>query len=276
MKIFNKKTLSLLPLVALTSCGYSLSYLVEGNKYNSPIFTENYYQSWDSELKNAKKGKEEIDYEHITSFSKLDTIDPYLSVHPYFDAEEYGQDYKMNKIDDSFNYGYQSKLFDGRVVCGGFYQLSRIQTGPEGFSVRFQKEGNNIQYLAMQFKATTDNTLECYKVNSDVIAQSDIELYHNSSINLTVSLYTKNDSNEIINNSYTSVINLDNKRTNNGSAYIFYAIDLKEENLSRLVGISFSYTVDDELINWNKTKGINNITYALFMYEVFLPYTSWN
>ena len=36
-----KKFLLLLPMIALTSCGYSLSYLVEGNKYNSPVFKEN-------------------------------------------------------------------------------------------------------------------------------------------------------------------------------------------------------------------------------------------
>ena len=274
MKHKNNKYLLLLPLVALTSCGYSLDYIVEGNKYNSSIFAENYYSHWDQELKNARQGESRTITNHITSFGDLFKIDADV-LGKYSTADDYGEEYKMNLVDDMFNYGYQSKLFDGQVQCLGYYQLARVQIDEQGFSMRFSKEGNNLDYFAMQFKATTDNTASSYKVNSDELAKNDAEMFHNSTLNLTVSLYTKNDDNNIIKNDFVTEIVFDNNTTNQGNHYKFLAFSLKDYNLSRLVGMSFTYTVDDELINWNKQKGID-IDYSLMLYEVFLPYTSWH
>ena len=274
MKFKNKKYFLLLPLIALTSCGYSLDYIVEGNKYNSPVFSENYYRHWDDELKNAKQGLS-VDVENnITTFSDLFKID--ASVYDkYKTADDYGEDYKMNLVDDMFNYGYQSKLFDGQVQCLGYYQLARVQIDGDGFSMRFSKEGNNLDYFAMQFKATTDNTAKCYILDSDELATRDADMFHNSTVNLTVSLYTKNDDNNIMRNNFNTSINFDNNTTNYGSHYKFLAFSLKDYNLSRLVGVSFTYTIEDELVNWNKQKGLD-IDYSLMLYELFLPYTNWH
>ena len=275
MKRFkHKEYLLLLPIVALTSCGYSLDYIVEGNKYNSPIFSENYYQHWDAELKNAKQGQV-VDVEnYITNFSDLFKYDASV-FDKYTISDDYGEDYKMNNVDDMFNYGYQSKLFDGQVQCLGYYQLARVQIDKDGFSMRFSKEGTNLDYFAMQFKATTDNTATCYKLNSDELAERDSDMFHNSIVNLTVSLYTKNDSNVIERNDFNMEVDFLNNTTNYGNHYKFLAFPLKDYNLSRLVGLSFTYSVEDELINWNKTKGVD-IDYSLMLYEVFLPYTSWH
>lgn len=273
-KFKHKKYLLLLPIVALTSCGYSLDYIVEGNKYNSPVFSENYYRHWDNELKNAKQGQLVNVDNYITSFSDLFKLD--ASVYDkYAVADEYGDEYKMNLVDDMFNYGYQSKLFDGQVQCLGYYQLARVQIDESGFSMRFSKEGGELDYFAMQFKATTDNTATCYKLNSDELAQKDADMFHDSIVNLTISLYTKNDNNEIIKNDFNVEVDFLNNTTNYGSYYKFLAFSIKDYNLSRLVGLSFTYVVDDELINWNKTKGVD-IDYSLMLYEVFLPYTSWH
>ena len=255
-----KKILVFLPLTFLTSCGYSLDYIVEGNRYNSAIFKDNFYSHWDDELKNAKHGENVTVENAIYSFSDLYKIDPLMVTEDYDSADAYGADYKMNGVDDMFNYGYQSKLFDGQVQCLGYYQLARVQTDKDGFSMRF--------------KATTDNTVACYKYNSDELAKNDQEMFHNSSIDLTIGLYTKNDANEIVKNRYTVHVDFQNNTTNRGSYYVFLAFSLKPYNLSRLVGLSFEYTYDDELINWNKEKGID-IDYSLMLYEVFFPYTNW-
>ena len=286
-----RKYFLLLPMVMVTSCGTSVNYLVPGNKYNSPIFTENYYTHWDSELKNARKEDEKIFTDNsITKFTDLDRIDPNVATEivSFASANEYGAAYKMNDVDDSFNYGYQSKLFDGQMVCGAqnyhpeyAYQLGRIQTNEKGFSVRFAKESDDLHYFAMQFKASTNNQIDCYPVNSDTLSpasdggQHDDLIRHNSVINLTVTIYTKTNKG-IVAHPYTSEINFDENHTNNGSFYIFYGFSLENENLSRAVGVSFTFTYVDELIEWNKTKGIDNIDYALFLYEMFLPYTYWH
>ena len=286
MKKLNiKKYTLLLPLVALCSCGYSLNYIVPGNKYNSPIFTENFYTHWDNELKNAPIDKNKDDLDYVTSFTafKNSSIDPSLTLSEkrYGSADEYGQDYKLNAVDDLFNYGVQSKLFDGQVQCLGYYQLSRVQVAPTGFSVRFSKESSEINYIAMQFKTTTDNTLPCLKLNeekaadgSNVVVQPDRALFHTSTFTLRTSIYTKNANNQIVKNVYSSTIT--NERTNVGSYYIFYAIDLKNENLNRVVGVSIDFDIDDELINWNESQGVYGMTYAMFLYEIFLPYTTWH
>ena len=289
-----KKYFLLLPTFLVTACGTSIDYLVPGNKYNSPIFTENYYSHWDSELKSAKKVDEKIMTDvAITKFANLDQIDPNQAtgIINYTNANDYGRDYKMNSVDDSFNYGYQSKLFDGQMVCGAqnyhpewAYQLGRIQTNEKGFSVRFAKESDDLHYFAMQFKASTNNQIDCYPVGSDEISHAtdpehDGRMRHKSYVTLTVSIYVKTNKG-IVAHPYTSLINFVDDHgvgtTNNGSFYIFYGFSLEEENLSRAVGVSFTFSVEDELIEHNKTKGITNIDYALFLYEMFLPYTYWH
>ena len=274
----------------VVSCGTSIDYLVPGNKYNSPIFTENYYRHWDKELKNARKVEaKDVTEFSITKFTDLDQIDPNVAtgIVSFANANEYGAAYKMNSVDDSFNYGYQSKLFDGQMVCGAqnyhpeyAYQLGRIQTDSNGFSVRFAKESDDLHYFAMQFKASTNNQFDCYPVNSDTISLAtdgdhDSLLTHASVIELTVSIYVKTNKG-IVAHPYVSTIEFPNHSTNNGGYYVFYAFSLEDEELSRAVGVSFTFTYEDELIEWNKTKGIDNIDYALFLYEMFLPYTYWH
>ncbi len=291
MNKFKKYSL-LLPLVVLTSCGTSINYLVPGNKYNSPVFTENYYTHWDSELKNARKeAVKDVTSSSITKFENLDQIDHNVAtgIETYVDANDYGVKNKMNDVDDSFNYGYQSKLFDGQMVCGAqnghpewAYQLGRVQTNSSGFSVRFAKESDDLHYFAMQFKASTNNQISCwYEKSTDVWEFSekddinhDTTIMHNSSIELTVTIYVK-DNKSIVAHPYVSTIDFNNKNTNNGHYYVFYAFDLESEELKRAVGVSVTYNYDDPLVTYNKNKGID-IDYALFLYEVFLPYTYWH
>ena len=290
------KYIFLLPLVTLVSCGASFDYLVKGNKYVSSVFIENYYNHWDSELKNAKKEEEKnVDEIAITSFSDLYKVDPNVAsgVVSYTNVDDYGADYKMNSQDDSFNYGYQSKLFDGQMVCGAqnyhpeyAYQLGRIQTSSKGFSVRFAKESDYLHYFALQFKASTNDQIDCYPVGSDTISSygttieehniHDAKMKHNSTVSLKTIIYTKTNKG-IVGHPYVSTISFNGNKTNDGHYYVFHAFSLEDENLTRAVGVSFEFTVvDDDLLAWNRNKGIDNIDYALFLYEVFLPYTYWH
>ena len=279
------KYLLILPVIGLTSCGYSLGYLVKGNRYISTDFQENYYREWNKELKSAAvKSTTDVTGDKIMSFSELGKIDPNYYVDPHFsDDETYGQNYKMSDVDESFKYGYQSKLFDGRVICGGLYQRSRVQTDHTGFSVRFAKESNDLTYFAFQYKTTTDNSVNVYPVGENQTLDElglegnarDKKQFHNSSFTLNIGVYTK-DGDQIVKNEFTSYIEYLNEETNNGNKYTFFAFDLSQYNLSRCVGISISYdNLNDDLVNWNQSKGVS-VTHALFVYEVFLPYTVWH
>ena len=290
----NKKLrpLLLLLLPALSSCGgFSVDYIVKGNKYNSANFNENYYEHWDAELKNASHVKTftTADTTFIESFDDVGLVDPELLVdNPYknTDMEEtYGKDYRLNKSDQCFMYGVQSKLFDGITYCRGRYQAVRVQSRRGGFSVRLPKESDEVNYFALQFKATTNNQIQCYKVNTDIQAVTDGDLFHTSSFDLTISLYCKNDQNKIVAYDFTNNVEF-NGVTNDGKEinYKFFAFRTKEIStdnftISRVVGFSVTFSnLNDELITWNKTKGvdIDEDDYALFIYEVFMPHTYWH
>ena len=294
----NKKLfLFLLPLVAaLSSCGgYSLEYIVSGDKYNSANFLENYYEHWDAELKNATVGLDiKLEDNYMRGFDHIGDIDDILMVdNPYLDKTKYptldqsiraySADQRLMNYDQSFYYGVQSKLFDGEAYCDSYYQKHRVQTNESGFSVRFTKESDELNYFAMQFKSTTNNQVTCYPVGSDIPVNAEKEkkdklLYHSSTFELVVSVYNKTD-NGIVANKFTST--LTNTDTNDGRAYIFYGFDLKPYELSRCVGFSVTYTLkSDELIAWNEGKQVEGhdivLDYALFIYEVYLPYTYWH
>ena len=276
----NKKShlFVLLMLPALSSCGgFSLDYIVEGDKYISYDFKENYYEHWDSELKNAEhKASFDKNANRILKYSDIGQIDKNLLIdNPYDDVRSYAEAFNLMSVDQSFYYGVQSKLFDGEAYCDGYYQRHRVQSNEQGFSVRFSKESDELTYFAMQFKATTNNQIECYKVGSNDKARSDQDMFHNSTIKLTITLYVKEDA-KIVGYDFYSDIAFDNNTTNDGSHYKFYAFDLTEHSLSRLVGFSVTFNIlNDDLIEWNQTKGVD-IDYALFLYEVFFPYTYWH
>ncbi len=303
-----KKYLLLLPIVAaLSSCGgYSLDYIVEGDKYLSSVFTKNFYEHWDGELTNAKHVKEtNVAESRITSFKQLGSLDPnYATTDPNtLSQRDYSNAHHLSNYDDMFNYGVQSKLFDGKYVCDGVHQQQlRMQIGEKGFSVRFSKESDTLSYFAMNFKATTNNQIKCYKPYSDEISEGDRDKFHNSELDLTVTIYVKEES-YIVGYDFTSHVNFNEcycnsdvisdpipsqKTTNDGSKYYFYGFDLskatntKGEKLSRMIGFSVSLkNIKDDLIlnNEGKTiddKPVEKIDYALFIYEVFLPYTYWH
>ena len=299
------KYLLLLPLTAIVSCGYSTSYLVEGDKYVSSHFNENYYTHWDNELNSASlatpvdvTSKSYIHqyyfYQDESSLEGFDAIDPNFIDNPPL-AEDYGAQFKMGNVDDSFRYGYQSKLFDGQMVCGGqnsprreqyAYQWGRVQINQSGFSIRFSKESSDLHYFAMQFKASTDNTKKCYPVGSLTLATSDSQLYHDSNVTLEITLYNKTLSGI---EGHPFLVDVDLLGiTNYGYFYTFLAFDLEEYDIVRLVGVSIEFTINsDALISFNEGKtyqeggqtknvDLTNDDYALFLYELFFPYTSWN
>ena len=165
------KLLILMTVPFLSSCGgFSLNYIVEGNKYISPIFKENYYEHWDNELKAAEKVDPiDVTDDIILSYSDIGKVDKNLLIdNPYNSLRDYASSYALMNSDSSFYYGVQSKLFDGEAYCDGYYQKHRVQSNSNGFSVRFQKESDELTYFAMQFKATTNNQIDCYPVGKNI------------------------------------------------------------------------------------------------------------
>lgn len=319
----HKKYLLLFPLlIALSSCGgFSLDYIVEGDKYISSNFLKNYYEHWDDELANAARlVSYNVDDSRITSFKQIGNLDPnYATANPdslnESKLDAYSHAHMLINYNESFKYGVQSKLFDGRFLCDGLQQRSRIQIREnKGFSVRFSKESDGLSYFAMNFKTTLNNQTRCYKVDEsehpvDVEARTDSDKFHSSVIQLTVTIFVKQEG-YIIGYDFVSTLDFDKcycnydrilrkegesedpepskETTNNGSIYYFYGFDLSKvrtynnEPLSRMVGFSINYKViSDKLNEFNEGKYIDGnpvekMDYAIFLYEVYLPYTYWH
>lgn len=296
----------LLPVVAtLASCGgYSLEYIVEGDRYMSANFNKNYYESWNDEfkasfanpIKTYTEATEGLTF--IEDFKEVYQLDESTLVNPsapptdpaykelkYSDAEKYGAVYKLNGVDTCFNYGVQSKLFDGISFCRSRYQRVRVQARRNGFSVRLSKESDNLDYFAIQFKATTNNQITCYKVDSTELCTKDQDYFHNSDFDMTISIYCKGNVNDIVCYKFVKHIEFHGNKTNDGSEsnYKFLAFNLKNiegnTTLSRAIGFSVTFdNLQDNLISWNKSKGvsISEDDYALFIYEVFMPHSNWH
>lgn len=290
-------------MFALTSCGYGLEELYDGDAYNSPIFEKNYYRVWDDELvnniTNPNAEEIELDYEenkvflsyygdehfHILEPKRAesntpDENNPGLLTYDGIDASVadyyYGPNKCLSKIDDSFKYGYISKLFDGQMFCGGKFQLSRVQIDEAGFGKLFEKECVSAKYFAMNFKASSD-----YTQKNDNPATNN----HRSEINLKIGFYLANN-NGFEKKVYTYKLqdiegNLTTKSvpTNTGDdrepaycSYIFFGFELGSTiDISRCRGISVSYELLKDPDKENK-----GLDYALMLYEILLPDSIWH
>lgn len=296
------KGLLLLSVFGLTACGYGLKEVYDGNAYNDPVFENNFYRVWDKDIAKGSKKiassteimlDESKDYV-FTSYedANFHYCEPNYEKYRYSDTvlkEEdnaipsYGPSFKLSNTESSFKHGYLSKLFDGKMFCNGHFQLARVQIDEGGFGHLFEKELNQSDYFAMNFKSSLDYTTK-YRFSPSL-----------SQIKLSVSFYTKN-TNATYNETKVSYV-IDDVGTNpseshSHSCYTFFGFKFSDRiNVERLAGISVSY----ELLSltatgtWKETdegptqsKTFNKdelksegIAHSLMLYEVLFPNSTW-
>ncbi len=317
LKIFS----SLLLVSVLSSCGYGLSETYAGDAYNSTVFQENYYREWNKAIDENNENNSIVEttsrnlsysrdstftsyYDEIVTSVDEDTAtlayekDLYSKSKPdYYLGTGYGPTKKLSRTEDSFKYGYVSKLFDGQMFCWGYYQQSRIQMDGDGFGFLFDKEGtpSDDAYFALNFKASYDYTTtgqydfnydgvidedetinDLYKVLDDgsVLTKSNLT----TSVNFTVSFYCKTDDGYTKKSFTYEVTDMRTNATENTSIYKFFGFKLSNCFLSRIAGISFEYemTYDpfEDLLDIDGEYG--TLDYSLMLYECFLPNVSWS
>ena len=278
-----------LPTLLLTGCGYGLKEIYPGNVYNSVDYNLNFYRVWDDEI-NYHQENNQVDNDEqevyqldkstnsvFTNFNdpnflalQSDAEDYSYSSDLYepTDKKSYGQTFMLSKSEQSFKYGYVSKLFNGQMFCNGSYELARVQIDEGGFGTKFKKEIKEYNYFALNFKASLDYRRDGKSTNIPS---------HNSSIKLLINFYCKTD-----NNSYRVPVSyqIDNVQTNapetfGYSNYIFFGFDLTTiEKIDRCAGISIEYElISDEYISSNSEE---NWKHCLLLYELFLPGSTWH
>ena len=297
MKKSTSKLLILIPLFSITACGYSLREVYSGNAYNDPVFVNNYYKQWDERISDGSDKitksvsiRLEKEKNHVfTSYkdSNFQYCEKDYENYQYDDAimlddEEdpaYGDAKKLSRIDDSFRYGYLSKLFDGRMFCNGAYQLARVQIDEKGFGKLLNKELAQTDFFAMNFKASLDYTVHPF-------------FQTESKIDLHIGFYLKSGDDSYTLKTVSYII--DNVPTNSSDGhdenhYTFFGFKLDKEyiDIERCCGISVTYDLLDCKGRY-RDEGSSTVTmtleqlksagigHALMLYEILLPNSTWH
>ena len=279
----------LLPAFALTACGYGLKEIYKGSVYNSVYYEENFYRDWDKNIDYRKSGSkvenveesvyqldEEKDHVFTTyGSSNFAYLQPDYEKYSYiYDIDEppsgqlsYGQTFALSKSEQSFRYGYTSKLFNGQMFCNSNFEIARMQIDEGGFGMEFKKEIDKYSYFGLVFKASL-NYRDKDGNNTNLPG-------HNSKINLVINFYCKTSEQKYhrIPVSYQ----LDDICTNyseSRSIYTFFGFDLSNIKIDRCSGISIEYQLlEDEYIVDHPNEGWKH---CLLLYELFLPNSTWH
>lgn len=179
------------------------------------------------------------------------------------DRPLYGDSYKMSSVDSSFKSGYISKLYDGRMFCGGKHQLARVQIDEGGFGTIFNKQSDNLDdaYFAVNFKGSNDFTQE-----------GNPTMPHFTDLIMKVSFYCRNDDKF---DKVTYTYPLYNVPSNFSDircydTYTFFGFKINSSLIKNLQGYSIEYDlIKDEC---TEEKGLDH---SLMLYEVMFPYSTW-
>ena len=173
------------------------------------------------------------------------------------------------------------------MFCHGRYQQARVQLDEDGFGAIFSKETDNLNYIAMSFKASYDYTHAGeydFNDNGTIEPNENVSNGLKTGVLLKISLYSKTDDgyekntfsykvNDILTNPSESPFD---------PPYKFFGFRLGNRHLSRVCGISIEYDFDRDSIADNPmgylTDGNGNpvrLDYSLMFYEIFMPGTTW-
>lgn len=291
------KSLLLLAVVSslLVSCKKT-SELYARDAYNSSNFDENYYLEYNNIDKVAISN--EVD---VATFTDLVPDSPgYSEDLKYVRHEDqiasdgsrliwaesnpktgvgtqFGPTKCLSQINSKFSYGIISKLYDGRVHCGGAYGLyteSRVQLNKTGFGTFFPMELKQAKYFGMSLRGAVNNK----------------ELYGgNATLNIHLSFYRHVTGQEAYEKYNVDIENwiLPVSTSPNGYYFGFYfdTPSMYTMPIDGIVGYSMSYDLVDITAKEGKIDEYGKPTddmndkerphFAIYLYETLLPDSIW-
>lgn len=288
----NKKIIKvfslLLSTIVLSSCKDGISNLYS-NQFSDENFMENYYSYQEKNIIDNINSHEIIDISDqifaqsvFSSNGKLiglkEEDQQYNGKNLTWENDtpklDYGVGYGPTKNlildDESFAYGYLSKLYDGRVHCTGQGANGRVQINSSGYTNYFPKELISYDYFGIALRGGTTY---------------DIPLNTYVSINLNLSFYVYNS--QLKNyKEITLLMNNVSIKTDFGGTTTFisfYFDELSQEYKDILKGstgmsMSFSLTNESKILYPDLSDDIyqtSNNYFALMLYEFLLPNSTW-
>lgn len=188
--------------------------------------------------------------------------------------------YLDEPIRESFKRGVFSKLTDGDVTCRGDGALSRVQITEEGFGKMFDHELISYRHLYISLRGGTDISDETLlnlgkprPTRAKIILNVDFFI-EKSTTNVATKyrLALPLDDLYVDNNALVNIISVD-------LSYLFIVlddVDVPKNGLTRTSGIAFSFElVEHEVIKPIGEEKNDDYEFALMLYEVMLPNSSW-
>jgi|GEM_PF-4846431 len=297
-----KGILILLPILVLSSCGTMTREIYSDGQFEDPIFSANYYTYLPSSLQTAtdfstyqlnesnSKYGEIINNTFTQSLAAQDVIrnlpnaatifnklyGDSSTLNDYEKTDAYYEQNALGKINDSFRYGYFSKLTDGLAHCDGSGARVRIQATENGFGTIFNRQLTQYYSFVLALRGGTDipwGSSE-YPVMSDEDSQATIEL--------TISFYIMNSDFATYKRiSFTKTIETrTDDHGSNTNILQFYFNDVMGSNVGQIknaAGFSLNYEILEH--NVLKPGGVSQdlpYKFGLMIYEMELPSSRWN
>lgn len=295
------KKRAFLPLIAacavlLSSCMNDVSELYEGQAYDTGDFMQNYYSTWNPDLLNrvAPVAKTyQVTNANSFQINTQDDLDQLWSPdEKYYDVGAlkyfnlfadtphenanygYGPSNNLISIDSAFARGFLSRLYDGRVHCDGItYAQTRVQIDGSGYGALFPKEMMSYRYFALSLRGADQSENRGFDMNINVNVTFYVYDYNQS---LYVPYLFQMQNFPIMTNSggrttiigfyFSGVMGADVSLLQRASA-MSVTFDLGEEPEPDAYA---GYTIDRN----DQTEGKEH--FALMLYEVLLPKSTWN
>lgn len=240
-----KNKIVLLSLIAIALCSCSKTKeLYKEHAYNSPVFDENYYTEMN--------GVDSLLISKESTFVKSPMITPIY--------ENITNKTNLGEVDSSFKYGYLSKLYDGRLKCDGYYQLSRVQLNKTGYGTFFPKQLKECATFGIALRGGSS---------------CDVPLRTELAFDLHISFYIHISNSEQYEKVNYELSNVKITTDNGGSTQMISFFNYGE--IDGAVGMSMSFDMK-EPTRTNLTDDMNNKEkehVSLMLYEVILSDSIW-
>ena len=283
-----KSKLVLLMLVPFLASCTKTSELYDNYAFNSSDFMKNYFSE--------QNGTRDLEAASTTEYNLLpgigfdssnslvhvrseDNVEKYPWSSPLELDKEWGRHNNLTTIDNSFAYGYLSKLYDGRVRCEGKYQLSRVHIDKNGYGTFFPKMLANYKYFAFSLRGATDyeNTM---KNPSPLSGKVIIDIQ----INFFRHITNSNQYNVVKFNMKDVEIPCDNGGDTN-LVTLYLADDFIDDgvlkrsyryDLTDVVAMNMSYTLKTTREDLSDDASVEkDHHFAVMLYEVMFPRSNW-
>lgn len=182
----------------------------------------------------------------------------------------YGQTKKLARVNDGFQRGYLSKLYNGQIQCDGWSSYSLVELDRSGYGTIFPAELHSAPYFAFSARGGSDTPYGTGRL---------------SKFDITVTFYKLGENNQYLGTSFLlSKVKLETNISAEHTSLTGFYFDEVGYDPTGVVGMSMTYSLADDpaTLNGNALSTTDDFDdggpyhTALVLLEVFFPDSEWN